>query len=146
MDKSTNEGDTLYTWAQENVFEIDSCPHEWLLPQCSVAVHHGGAGTLAAGLRAGRPTIVCATQGDQPFHGSLVQKRGIGKYLGMIGSEELTAESVATAISEVMVAPSITGAAKTMGEKIRIENGIADTISFIDKTAASYSYPWPTEK
>jgi sterol 3beta-glucosyltransferase len=146
LDKSTDEGETLYTWAQENVFEIDSCPHEWLLPQCSVVVHHGGAGTLAAGLRAGRPTIVCATHGDQPFHGSLVQKRGIGKYLGMIGSEELTAESVATAIGEVMVAPSITGAAKTIGEKIRIENGIADTISFIDKMAASYSYPWPTNK
>ncbi|MCP4361913.1 MAG: glycosyltransferase family 1 protein, partial [Chloroflexi bacterium] len=90
LDTSTEEGKQLYAWAEENVFEIESCPHDWLFPQCAAVVHHGGAGTLAAGIRAGRPTIVCATQGDQPFHGSLVQTQGIGKYLGMIGSSKVT--------------------------------------------------------
>lgn len=67
------EGKRLYAWAEGNVFEIESCPHDWLFPQCAAVVNHGGAGTLAAGIRAGRPTIVCATQGDQPFHGSLAR-------------------------------------------------------------------------
>ena len=66
-DTSTDEGKRLHAWAEENVFEIESCPHDWLFPQCSAVVHHGGAGTLAAGIRAGCPTIVCATQGDQPL-------------------------------------------------------------------------------
>ena len=80
LDISTEEGKSLHEWAEKNIFEIDSCPHDWLFPQCAAVVHHGGAGTLAAGIRAGCPTIVCATQGDQPFHGSIVQQRGIGKY------------------------------------------------------------------
>jgi sterol 3beta-glucosyltransferase len=49
LDRSTSEGQKLYEWAQVNVFEIDACPHEWLFPQCAAVVHHGGAGTLAAG-------------------------------------------------------------------------------------------------
>ena len=76
LDRTTQEGELLYAWSVENVFEINSCPHDWLFPQCSAVVHHGGAGTLASGIRAGCPTIVCATQGDQPFYGSLVQKQG----------------------------------------------------------------------
>jgi sterol 3beta-glucosyltransferase len=40
------------------VFLLGDCPHSWLLPRCSAAVHHGGAGTTAAALRAGLPTLV----------------------------------------------------------------------------------------
>lgn len=146
LDVSTDEGKSLYAWAQENVFEVESCPHDWLFPQCAAVVHHGGAGTLAAGIRAGVPTIVCAAQGDQPFHGSIVQERGIGRYLGMVGSSKLTPEVIASGIKEVTTDQSITAAASTMGEQVREENGIANAIDFIDKMATSFSYPWPTMK
>jgi len=106
-------------------------------------VHHGGAGTLAAGIRAGCPTIVCATQGDQPFHGSIVQARGIGKYLGMVGSPKLTAESVAAGIKQVTADTAIIAAAQAIGKQVQHEDGLANAISFIDKMAASFSYPWP---
>jgi len=143
LDTSTDEGKRLYAWAEENVFEIESCPHDWLFPQCSAVVHHGGAGTLAAGIRAGCPTIVCATQGDQPFHGSLVQARGIGRYLGMIGSPKLTAESLSAGIEEVTTDQSIIAAAQAMSPQVQSEDGVANAISFIDKMATSFSYPWP---
>ncbi|MGB3510903.1 MAG: glycosyltransferase [Microcoleaceae cyanobacterium] len=42
----------------DNVFKIDSVPHDWLFPQMAAVVHHGGAGTTAAGLRAGVPSII----------------------------------------------------------------------------------------
>ena len=32
LDTSTDEGKRLYAWAEENVFEIESCPHDWLFP------------------------------------------------------------------------------------------------------------------
>ncbi|GAB5494123.1 MAG: hypothetical protein Phog2KO_43380 [Phototrophicaceae bacterium] len=144
LDTSTDEGKRLHAWAEENIFEIDSCPHDWLFPQCAAVVHHGGAGTLAAGIRAGCPTIVCATQGDQPFHGSLVQARGIGKYLGMIGSSKLTAESIGTSIKDVLADQSIIAAAQALGARVQSEDGVANAISFIDKMAASFSYPWAT--
>jgi sterol 3beta-glucosyltransferase len=143
LDNSTDEGKHLYAWAKENVFEIESCPHDWLFPQCAAVVHHGGAGTLAAGIRAGCPTIVCATQGDQPFHGSIVQARGVGKYLGMVGSTKLTAESMAAGIKEVMTDQSIIAAARAIGAQVQSEDGVTNAISFIDKMATSFSYPWP---
>lgn len=143
LDTSTEEGKRLYAWAEENVFEIESCPHDWLFPQCAAVVHHGGAGTLAAGIRAGRPTIVCATQGDQPFHGSLVQTQGIGKYPGMIGSSKVTAEHLAAGIKEVTTDESLIAAAQAMSVQVQSEDGAANAISFIDKMATSFSYPWP---
>ena len=42
----------------ENVCLVGNCPHSWLLPKCSAAIHHGGAGTTAAALRAGIPCLV----------------------------------------------------------------------------------------
>lgn len=50
-----------------HVCVIDSAPHDWLFPRMAAVVHHGGAGTTAAGLRAGRPSIVCPAFGDQSF-------------------------------------------------------------------------------
>jgi sterol 3beta-glucosyltransferase len=107
-------------------------------------VHHGGAGTLAAGIRAGRPTIVCATQGDQPFHGSIAQAQGVGLYLGMVGSPKLTPEKVAAGITEAATDPAISAAAEAMGEQVRAEDGVATAISFIDKVPSAMRYPWPT--
>ena len=143
LDVSTDEGKELYAWSQENILEIDSCPHDWLFPQCAAVVHHGGAGTLAAGIRAGRPTLVCATQGDQPFYGSLVQARGIGKYLGLVGSDKLTAETIAAGIKQVTSDQSIITAAQAMAEQVKTEDGVENAIRFIDKMAASFNYPWP---
>jgi sterol 3beta-glucosyltransferase len=36
---------------------LASVPHDWLFPQVAGVVHHGGAGTTAAGLRFGKPTV-----------------------------------------------------------------------------------------
>jgi len=42
----------------KDLLYLDAAPHDWLLPRCSSVIHHGGAGTTAAGLRAGIPAIV----------------------------------------------------------------------------------------
>lgn len=47
-----------------NVFLVDSCPHQWLFEHVSCVVHHGGAGTTAAGLTAGKPTVVVPFFGE----------------------------------------------------------------------------------
>jgi sterol 3beta-glucosyltransferase len=46
---------------------VDSISHSWLFPRMATVVHHGGAGTTAAGLRAGIPNVVIPFFGDQPF-------------------------------------------------------------------------------
>jgi UDP:flavonoid glycosyltransferase YjiC (YdhE family) len=60
------------------VYCLGNCPHDWLFPQMAAVVHHGGAGTVAAGLRAGKPTLVCPFFGDQFFWGEVTHRAGVG--------------------------------------------------------------------
>ncbi|CAF1422621.1 unnamed protein product [Rotaria sp. Silwood1] len=61
-----------------NIFKIGNVPHDWLFQHVSAVCHHGGAGTTAAGLRAGKPTIVVPFFGDQFFWGTIIAKSGAG--------------------------------------------------------------------
>jgi sterol 3beta-glucosyltransferase len=56
------------------IYPLDSVPHDWLFPRVAGVVHHGGAGTTAAGLRAGVPTVIKPFFGDQFFWGDRVQE------------------------------------------------------------------------
>ncbi|XP_051141728.1 sterol 3-beta-glucosyltransferase UGT80A2-like [Andrographis paniculata] len=64
--------------AKDFVYLLDNCPHDWLFPHCAAVVHHGGAGTTAAGLKAACPTTIVPFFGDQPFWGERVHGRGVG--------------------------------------------------------------------
>jgi UDP:flavonoid glycosyltransferase YjiC (YdhE family) len=46
---------------------LGNVPHDWLFKHVSCVIHHGGAGTTAAGITAGRPTLIVPFFGDQPF-------------------------------------------------------------------------------
>jgi sterol 3beta-glucosyltransferase len=61
-----------------NVYSVDFVPHSWLFPRVKAVVHHGGAGTTAGGLRAGKPTFIVYFGGDQPYWGSRVYESGAG--------------------------------------------------------------------
>jgi sterol 3beta-glucosyltransferase len=61
-----------------SVFVADSVPHAWLFPRVAAVVHHGGAGTTAAGIRAGIPSLLIPFHGDQPFWGRRVAELGVG--------------------------------------------------------------------
>jgi len=49
------------------IYPIDYAPHDWLFPKVSALVHHGGVGTLAAGLYAGKPALIIPFLADQPL-------------------------------------------------------------------------------
>ena len=57
----------------DRIYVIDQVSHDWLFPRMAAVVHHGGAGTTAAGLRAGRPTLICPVVGDQGFWGERIR-------------------------------------------------------------------------
>lgn len=61
-----------------NIFMLECAPHAWLFPRMSVVVHHGGAGTTAAGLRAGVPSILIPHANDQFAWGRRVHELGAG--------------------------------------------------------------------
>ncbi|MEO0683769.1 MAG: glycosyltransferase, partial [Cyanobacteria bacterium J06649_11] len=119
----------------ETIFKIDKAPHSWLFPRVSAVVHHGGAGTTAAGLRAGKPTIICPFLVDQFYWGEQVYALGVGSKA--IPQKKLTANKLAEAILEVTTNKVIRQNAETLGQKIREEDGIKNAIAIIESVARS---------
>lgn len=104
----------------EGVFMLGNVPHDWLFKHVSAVVHHGGAGTTAAGISAGRPTLVVPFFGDQPFWGAMVARAGAGP--DPIPHKQLTADSLAEAI-KVCLKPESQERAQELAAKIASENG-----------------------
>ena len=55
---------------------VGAVDHEWLFPRCAAVVHHGGAGTVAAVLRAGLPSVVVPHMIDQYTWGRRLRELG----------------------------------------------------------------------
>lgn len=118
----------------DTVFSIDSCPHDWLFPQMAAVVHHGGAGTTAAGLRAGVPSVVVPFMGDQPFWGDQVQALGVGP--APIPYKQLTADKLAYALRIATNHVPMWDRARALGEKIRGEDGVGMAVQVIENHLA----------
>ncbi|MBL4804712.1 MAG: glycosyltransferase family 1 protein [Alphaproteobacteria bacterium] len=117
----------------ETIFKIDQAPHDWLFPKMSAVVHHGGAGTTAAGLRAGKPTIIVPFFADQPFWGNRVHEMGAGPKPLM--QKKLTAGKLADAMREATSNQAMIDTAAEIGCKIRAEDGIARAVDLIEEYA-----------
>jgi sterol 3beta-glucosyltransferase len=114
-----------------SIFMIDSVPHSWLFPRVSAVVHHGGASTTAAGLRAGVPSVIIPFFGDQPFWGQRIAELGVGP--NPIPRKKLSAERLANAIQEVVTNEEMRQRAAKVGKKIQTENGIKSAVEIIDQ-------------
>jgi UDP:flavonoid glycosyltransferase YjiC (YdhE family) len=104
----------------DGVFMLGNVPHDWLFKHVSCVVHHGGAGTTAAGIALGRPTVVVPFFGDQPFWGSMVARAGAGP--NPVPYKTLTAEKLAAAINKALEPASLDRAAE-LSAKISQEKG-----------------------
>ena len=115
----------------DSVFVIDKAPHDWLFPRVAAVVHHGGAGTTAAGLRAGRPTVICSFFGDQPFWGGRVHDLGVGP--APIPQKKLTAAKLAAALQIVTRDRAMQERAERLGEQMRQEEGVANAVAVLEQ-------------
>ncbi len=114
----------------KNLYIGEYIPHEWLFENVQAVVHHGGAGTTAAGLRAGKPTLVVPFGGDQPFWGSRVRALGCGPK--PIRRTNLTEEKLAEALSELVENGAYKVAAGELGERLKSETGTANAADVIE--------------
>ncbi|CAO1946708.1 unnamed protein product [Urochloa humidicola] len=108
-----------------DVFILEDCPHDWLFPRCAAVVHHGGAGTTAAGLIAGCPTTVVPFFGDQFFWSERVHARGVGP--APIPIAALTVEALSNAI-RFMLDPEVKSRALDLAIAIGNEDGVAAAV------------------
>jgi sterol 3beta-glucosyltransferase len=110
----------------EYAFGVQSVPHSWLFPRMSAVVHHGGAGTTGAGLRAGVPSVVTPFVADQPSWARRIEALGVGPRA--IPFRGLTADLLAGAIRQATSDTAMRQRAADLGERIRSENGIGTTV------------------
>ncbi len=112
-----------------NVFPITDVPHSWLFPQMSALVHHGGAGTTAAGLRAGVPTIVVPLAVDQFFWGRRIAELGVGTR--PIPQPTLTENRLRDALIQATSDSTMQKHARLLAERIAKEDGVARAVELI---------------
>jgi sterol 3beta-glucosyltransferase len=117
----------------KNLLYLDDAPHDWLFPRCRSVLHHGGAGTTAAGLRAGIPNIVIPHAADQWFWGKRVSAIGAGPPPLDIG--RLTPETIQRALARSLDG-SLQKRAREIGYKIRAEAGVSEAVRIIEQHAA----------
>ena len=115
----------------DSIFMIDAIPHSWLFPRVSAVVHHGGASTTAAGLKAGVPSVIIPFFGDQPFWGQRIADLGVGSK--PIPRKQLTAERLANAIREVVTNEDMRQRAAKLGKQIQTENGIESAVEIFNE-------------
>jgi sterol 3beta-glucosyltransferase len=114
----------------ENVLSVGFVPHDWLFPQVAAVVHHGGAGTTAAGLKAGKPSIIVPSFLDQPFWGRRIAQLGIGPQ--PIPRNKLSADRLAAAIMSAVSDQEMRERAAAIGTRIREEDGVANAVEVIN--------------
>ena len=133
---SLNRGIILSGWSgvqgpsSKDLLYLKTGPHDWLLPRCKLVIHHGGAGTTVAGMRAGIPNIVLPFMGDQPFWGERVQAIGAGPK--PIRIKDLSVEKLSQAFVEAEN-ESLRKRVQVVGQQISSEEGTNEAVKWIEK-------------
>mmetsp|Transcript_39059 Transcript_39059/g.110624 ORF Transcript_39059/g.110624 Transcript_39059/m.110624 type:complete len:778 (-) Transcript_39059:102-2435(-) len=106
-------------------FIMGRAPHDWLMQQCSGVIHHGGAGTCAAGLRCGLPTFICPFFGDQHFWGEMVYRAGVGPRPHLIGDLlHGGATKILVEALQTMRDPAVIAKAQAIAKAFEREDGV----------------------
>jgi UDP:flavonoid glycosyltransferase YjiC (YdhE family) len=111
-----------------NIYFVADAPHDRLFPHVSSIVHHGGAGTTGASLRAGKPIAICPFFGDQPFWARRVSQLGAAP--PPLDRRALSPTILAHAIAQ-MEQREMRQRAAELGAAISQEDGVASAIRFI---------------
>jgi sterol 3beta-glucosyltransferase len=110
-----------------SILRIEQTPHAWLFPKLAAVVHHGGAGTTAAALRAGVPSVVVPFFGDQAFWARRVFELGAGP--APIPRKQLDQDSLAAAIRTATTDRGMRTRTAELGQGLRAENGARQAVN-----------------
>jgi UDP:flavonoid glycosyltransferase YjiC (YdhE family) len=124
-----------------NVFALEEAPHDWLFPRMAAVVHHGGAGTTAAALRAGVPSVIVPFMGDQFFWAQILGANGVAPeavpYAG------LGVPDLARAMTMALDDPAMRRRAAALGVLIREEDGLGRAAARIEALSpVRYTASW----
>ncbi|CAJ1346605.1 unnamed protein product [Effrenium voratum] len=141
--EKTKDFGALKEYASNHVFALEACPHDWLLPRCSGAVHHGGAGTVAAAARAGIPQTILAVAWDQPWWAEHLEQLQLGINLPMIASVD--EDLLARAFRRLTEEPGLGQAAAELGKLMQEERAGHESLADLVLESVNLPHPWPTK-
>ncbi|WP_238423491.1 glycosyltransferase [Gordonia sp. 'Campus'] len=117
------------TDTESRVRVVGHIDHDAILPRCRAAVHHGGAGSVAAGLRAGLPTLVTWKGADQPIWGRALTDAHVGASLPMA---RVTVDSLVAALDTILAPAFRQEAADLRGRLIPAAEAVRSAADIVE--------------
>ena len=103
-----------------------------IFPACRAVVHHGGAGTTAAGLRAGVPTLILWTGLDQTLWGARVKRLKVGTARRF---STTTQESLVADLRQILAPQYVTRAREIATRMTKSAESVANVADLLEKLA-----------
>ena len=116
-----------------DMLTVDEVPHALLFPHMAAVVHHAGAGTTAAGLRAGVPAVPLPVQFDEAFWAARLRALGVSP--GAVPLRRLTAPALAEALREATSRAAYRRCAAELAGRLREEDGTAPVLAAVERLA-----------
>jgi UDP:flavonoid glycosyltransferase YjiC (YdhE family) len=112
----------------DGIFVSDYAPYSAIFPRAAAIVHHGGVGTTAQALRAGKPMLIVPHAHDQPDNAFRVEKLGVARVLY---PKLYKATRIVDALTALLGNPAFSDAAAAVGARVREEDGAATASAHI---------------
>ncbi|MER5784907.1 glycosyltransferase [Streptomyces mobaraensis] len=119
----------------DDLLTVGELPHDVLFPHLAAVVHHAGAGTTAAGLRAGVPAVPVPVQFDAHFWSGRLAALGVSP--GPVPLRRLTAPALATALRRATSDPGYRTRAQALAARLREEDGTAPVVAAVNRLAGA---------
>jgi vancomycin aglycone glucosyltransferase len=115
--------------SRPEIVVIGPVPHERLFERATLIIHHGGAGTTAAALHAGRPQIIIPHLGDQMYWARATESLGVAHVL----PHESWPEQLPATVGEMLRDINLVRKAVACAVAIRAENGAGKAVGELEK-------------
>ncbi|WP_327392294.1 glycosyltransferase [Streptomyces sp. NBC_01186] len=118
--------------ADGDMLAVGQVPHELLFPHLAAVVHHAGAGTTAAALRAGVPAVPVPVTADQPFWAARLAAVGAGTppvpFAALSGADVDAVDRLAAPVERAAQDPALRAAAARVARRMAGEDGAAEVL------------------
>ncbi|MFE9466885.1 glycosyltransferase [Streptomyces virginiae] len=115
----------------DDLITVQEVPHAWLFPRTAAVVHHAGAGTTAAGLRAGTPAVAVPVQLDQHFWAQRLHRLGVSP--PPLRYQSLTAPQLSEAIVRATRDPALRTRSRRVAAALADEDGAQHVLDVLER-------------